>query len=101
MKSCGSSGAIVPASTSASQLITRRQNGSPKSRIGSRPHPAGLDQRQHLEELVEGAEAAGKDRDRLGAHQEVHLADGEIVEVEAEVGRAVEVRAPARAAARC
>ncbi len=52
----------------------------------------GLDQGQRLEHLVERAEAAGEDRDRLGAHQEVHLADGEVVEVEAELRRDVEVR---------
>jgi hypothetical protein len=33
----------------------------------------------------------GKTRDRLGAHQEMHLADGEIVEVEAQVGRDIGV----------
>ena len=62
----GRRAAIVPASTSASQLTTLRQNASPNSRIGSRLHPAGLHQRQHLEQLVERAEAAGEHRDAPG-----------------------------------
>ena len=57
-----------------------------------RPHLAGLDQRQQLEHLVERAEAAGEDRDRAGAQQEVHLAQREIVELEAEVRGDVGVR---------
>jgi len=35
---------------------------------------AGLDERQKLEEFVERPEAAGEDRDRSRAKQEVHLA---------------------------
>ena len=57
-----------------------------------RPHLAGLDQRQQLEHLVERAEAAGEHRDRARAQQEVHLAQREIVELEAQVRRDVGVR---------
>ena len=58
-----------------------------------RPHPrlAGLHQRQHLEQLVERAEAAGEADQGDRAHQEVHLAQREVVELEAELGRDVAV----------
>jgi hypothetical protein len=50
---------------------------------------AGLHQGQGLEQLVEGAEAARKDDQRPGPQQEVQLAQGEVVEAEAEVRRDV------------
>ena len=53
---------------------------------------ARLHQRQGLEELVERAVAAGEGDQRARAHQEVHLAEGEIVEVDAEPGRDVRIR---------
>ena len=50
-------------------------------------HPASLHQRQRFKQFVQRAEAARESRDCLGTHEEMHLADGEIVEVEAEFGR--------------
>src|SRR5262249_17854502 len=44
---------------------------------GPRARLARLDQRQHLEELVERPEAAREARQRDRAHEEVHLAQGE------------------------
>ena len=52
---------------------------------------ARLDQRQHFEQFVEGAEPARKRDQRLGPQQEMQLAHREIVEAEAEVGRDVRV----------
>ena len=40
----------------------------------------GLHQRDHLEQLVQRAEAAREGHQRLGPHHEMHLADGEVVE---------------------
>ena len=82
---------MVPASASASKLITLFQNSHAEQQQRDALHAAGLDQRQRLEELVERAEAAGEDRDGAGAQQEVDLARREIVEVEAELGRDVGV----------
>src|SRR3546814_20432137 len=45
---------------------------------------AGLNQRQQLEHLVERAEAARKDAHGARAEQEVHLAQREIVKLEAQ-----------------
>ena len=56
-----------------------------------RLHLAGLDQGEQLERLVERAEAAGKDRHRPRAQQEVHLPQREIVELEARGGRHIGV----------
>ena len=80
-----SSGAIMPVSTSRSKSISRVQNSRPNSRIGRMPRLAGLHQRQHLEQLVERAEAAGEAHQRDRAHQEVHLAQREVVELEAQL----------------
>ena len=52
-----------------------------------RLHLAGLDQRQQLEHLVERAEPAREHRHRPRAHQEVHLAQREVVELERQVRR--------------
>ena len=46
----------------------------------------GLGEREHLEHLVERAEAAGKDDQRLGQIGEPELAHEEVVEVEVERG---------------
>src|SRR5215218_1454581 len=51
---------------------------------GKRLDLAGLDEGEQFERLVERSEAAGEDRNRPGAKQEVHLAKREIVELEAE-----------------
>src|SRR3546814_10202908 len=48
----------------------------------NRRHFPGLDQRQHLEQLVHRPIAAGKDDQPARAHEEVHLAHGEVVEAE-------------------
>jgi hypothetical protein len=45
----------------------------------------GLDEREGLEELVEGAEAAGQDDEALGVLDEHHLPDEEVAEVQADV----------------
>ena len=74
---------------------------APEQQHRAAPRLAGLDQRQRLEQFVERAEAAGETHQRHRAHQEVHLAQPEIVELEAELGRDVAGSAPARAAARC
>ena len=50
---------------------------------------ARLDEGQHLEQLVERAVAARERDQRLGAQQEMQLAQGEIVEAETELGRDV------------
>ena len=55
------------------------------------PRLAGLDEAEGLEQLVHGAEAAGEDHQRPRPRQEVHLAEREIVELEAELGRHVGV----------
>ena len=87
-----SPGAMVPCSARKSRSIARSPELLAEQDDRHALHAAGLDQRQRLEELVQRAEAAGKHRDRLGAQEEVHLADGEIVEVEAELRRHVGVR---------
>ena len=50
-----------------------------------------LRQRQHLEQLVERAQPAGKAHQRHRTHQEVHLADGKVVKLKAQLGRDVGV----------
>ena len=52
-------------------------------------HAAGLAERQGVEQLVERAEAAGEDDQRLRPQQEVHLAQREVVELEAQLRRDV------------
>src|SRR5262245_66243335 len=42
---------------------------------------AGLDQRQHLEQLVHGAERARKAQDRVAMHHELYLTTGEVPEL--------------------
>jgi hypothetical protein len=49
---------------------------------GNPLHLVGLDQRQRLEQLVERAESAGEGDERLGAHEEMHLAQAEVAEAE-------------------
>ena len=46
---------------------------------------AGLDEGQRLEQLVEGAEAAGQDHEPIGVLDEHHLAREEVAELDAEV----------------
>jgi hypothetical protein len=46
-----------------------------------------LHQRDHLEQLVQRAEATREGHQGLGAHHEVHLAQREVVELEAQLGR--------------
>src|SRR5450755_3538437 len=53
---------------------------------------AGLDQRERLEQLVERAEAAREAHQCDRAHQEVHLSQAEVVELEAQLGRDVRIR---------
>ncbi|ALA56683.1 hypothetical protein NITMOv2_0244 [Nitrospira moscoviensis] len=53
---------------------------------------AGLKQRERLEQLIHRAEAAGKRDERFGADEEVHLAQGKIPELEAQLRRNVGVR---------
>ena len=60
---------------------------------------AGLDQRQGLEELVKGPEAAREDDEGLGVAHEHQLPREEVVELDAEID--VRIDPPARAAARC
>src|SRR5664280_2858778 len=55
-------------------------------------HLPGLDERERLEELVQRAVAARERDERAGAHEQVHLADAEVVELEAEGRRDVRVR---------
>ena len=76
---------MTPSSTSPWKSITRVPEFAAEQQDRQRPHLAGLDQRQQLEHLVERAEPAGEHRDRPRAQQEVHLAQREIVELEAEV----------------
>ena len=64
---------------------------APEQQDGAAPRLAGLHQRHHLEQLVERAEAAGKAHQRHAAHEEVHLAQREVVELEAQLGRDVRV----------
>ena len=56
-----------------------------------RPHLAGLDQGQQLEHLVARAVAAGEHRHRPRPDQEVHLAQREIVKLEAQLRRDIGV----------
>ena len=49
-------------------------------------------QGQHFEQLVHGAEAAGKHRERVGAHRQVHLAHREVVEAKIQFRRDVRIR---------
>ena len=51
---------------------------------------AGLDQGQRLEQLVQRAEAAGQDHERVGVLHEHHLAGEEVAELDAEVDVRVE-----------
>ena len=87
-----SCGAMVPSSTRNSRSITFSQNSRPKRTTGTGSDLPGLDERQRLEELVERAEAAGERDERLRPQEEVHLPEGEVVEVDAEAGRDVRVR---------
>ena len=50
-------------------------------------HTPGLDQRQRLEHLVQRAKPAGKNANRRGAHQKMHLADSEVVKIETQFRR--------------
>ena len=59
----------------------------------------GLDQRQRLEQLVEGAEAAGEHHEALGVLHEHRLAGEEVAEVDPDVDPLVQART--RRAARC
>jgi hypothetical protein len=52
---------------------------------------AGLHQRHRLEQLVQRAEAARETHQRDAAHQEVHLAQREVVKLEAQLRRDVRV----------
>src|ERR1700735_3289801 len=52
---------------------------------------AGLNESEDSEQFVERAVTAGKSDQRSGPQQEVHLAQGEIVEAEAKPGRGVGV----------
>lgn len=65
---------------------------APEQQDRPRAALAGLDQRQRLEQFVEGAEAAGEAHQRDAAHHEVHLAQREVVELEAQLRRDVRVR---------
>ena len=47
-----------------------------------RLHLAGLDEREKFEKFIECAEAAREDRNRLGAQEEMHLAQRKVVEVQ-------------------
>ena len=97
---------------SASRHASRRRRASrASSRAGpaqySRPDEddrevadlAGLDEGQRLEQLVERAEAAGQDHERVGVLHEHRLAGEEVAELDAEVD--VRVEPTARGAARC
>src|SRR3989338_4809401 len=55
-------------------------------------HPARLHQGQAFEHLIHRAKAARKDADRPRPHQEVHLADREVVKVEGQIRRDIGVR---------
>jgi hypothetical protein len=56
-----------------------------------RPDLARLHQRQRLEQLVEGAEAAGEGDQRAGAQQKVELPQGEVAKPQRQSRRAVAV----------
>jgi len=60
---------------------------APEQQHRDRLHLAGLDQRQQFEHLVERAEAAGKYGQRPCPKQEMHLAQGKIMELEAQFRR--------------
>lgn len=64
---------------------TEQQEGHPL-------HATGLDQRQGFEQFVQCPEPAGKHANCPGAHQEVHLADRKIVEIERQLGRDIGIR---------
>ncbi len=81
-----SSRSMTPSSTRNPISTARCQIALADEHDGDRLDLARLDQRQHLEQLVEGAVAAGKSDKRPGAQQEVQLAQREIVEVEASSG---------------
>jgi len=51
----------------------------------------GLDQRQHFKQFVQSAKAPRKSHQRFGAHQKMHFAHGEIVELEGQAGRQIGV----------
>ena len=75
---------MTPSSTSASKFDHPLPELAPVEQDRDRPDLAGLDQGQQLERLVERAEAARKHRHGARAEQEVHLAQREIVELEAQ-----------------
>ena len=59
---------------------------------GNLLHPPRLAQAERVEQLVERAEAAGKDDQRGRPQDEVKLPHREVVELEAQIGRDVRIR---------
>ena len=64
-----------------------RQNFSPKQKERHAFHAARLNQGQGFKKFVECPKSAGEHADRLCPHQEMHLSDREIMEVEAKLRR--------------
>lgn len=59
---------------------------------GDVAHLARLKQGEGFEEFVEGAEASGKDDQRAGAQEKMHLAQGKIPELKTEFRSDVGIR---------
>jgi hypothetical protein len=50
-----------------------------------------LQESQYFEQFVAGAKSTGEKHSRLGAFQQMKLADGEVVKPEAQIGRDISV----------
>jgi hypothetical protein len=75
----------MPVSTRCSQSISLLPELAAEQQDGAAAALAGLHQRHGLEQLVQRAEAAGEAHQRDAAHHEVHLAQREVVELEAQL----------------
>ena len=54
-------------------------------------HALCLSQRQRVEQFIERAESPGKDNECFGSQQEVHLAQREVMELKAQLGRTIQI----------
>ena len=86
-----SAGAMTPSSTMRRKSIIRSQYSRENSNTGMGFILRVCMRVEHLEELVQRAVAAREHHQRDGPEQEVHLADGEVVEVEAQMGGDVRI----------
>ena len=81
-----SPGLIMPVSTSQLEVDQPLlQKSRPNSRMGRRGTCRSAISVSGLEQFVQRAEAAGEAHQRDAAHQEVHLAQREVVELEAQL----------------